>query len=374
MGIVSLCCLAFGTAAAMLYEDANVRESQPWVPHMVAGNVALEQGRYAEAALSYEEAFADIPQDRAHELARAHALNGLGVAYSRLGKYPKAGKLLQEALTIRRKSLGDGHPEVAALWNNIGTVHYRQGRYREALRCYRSALAIDEAAFGPSSAAVANDLNNVASASLETRQYSFAERMLRRAIDIGRSLGSPDKRVPDFVKNLACVLGRQRHFDQAKALDEQVLTMQLRDRGARHPSVGLTLEHLATMEVALNQCSDAERHAQESVLILNAALGEDHPRSASANYVLARAYECMKQRDLAEKTMQHVLDIDARAPGAADERSAYFRMYARLLRSANRKTEAKHYEELGSRMAAEARRAAQQGVVVDVMELQSERR
>ena len=59
-------------------------------------------------------------------------------------KYKEAANLLNEALLIREKTLGDSHPAVAATLNNLAVLYGKRGKYKEAEPLCKRALAIRE--------------------------------------------------------------------------------------------------------------------------------------------------------------------------------------------------------------------------------------
>ena len=65
-----------------------------------------------------------------------------------------------ERLTIREKSLGAGHPDVARSLKNLAAACYGQKRYVEAESLYRRALAILEKSLGPAHPEFAASLEN----------------------------------------------------------------------------------------------------------------------------------------------------------------------------------------------------------------------
>ncbi|GBG34394.1 Kinesin light chain 3, partial [Hondaea fermentalgiana] len=68
------------------------------------------------------------------ELARILVCTGLLLKTQ--GEYIEALQMLEEALSIKKESLGDRHPSVATTLNNIAGVYRAQGRYEEALAYY----------------------------------------------------------------------------------------------------------------------------------------------------------------------------------------------------------------------------------------------
>ncbi|MFN5971689.1 MAG: tetratricopeptide repeat protein, partial [Microcystis sp.] len=53
-----------------------------------------------------------------------------------------------QALKLRKRLLGENHPNVAYSLNNLALLYYSQGRYLEAEPLFLQALAIAEQALG----------------------------------------------------------------------------------------------------------------------------------------------------------------------------------------------------------------------------------
>ena len=57
-------------------------------------------------------------------------LNILALVYRDQNKYKEAANLLNDALAIREKTLGENHPAVAATLNNLAVLYGKRGKYK----------------------------------------------------------------------------------------------------------------------------------------------------------------------------------------------------------------------------------------------------
>jgi tetratricopeptide (TPR) repeat protein len=78
----------------------------------------------------------------------ATSLNNLALFYCSQGRYKEAEPLYLEALDLRKRLLGDNHPDVAASLNNLAGLYHFQGRYKEAEPLYLEAINIAIQALG----------------------------------------------------------------------------------------------------------------------------------------------------------------------------------------------------------------------------------
>ena len=129
--------------------------------------------------------------------AVAATLNNLAVLYGKRGKYKDAEPLCKRALEIREKVLGSEHPDVAKQLNNLALLCQNQGKYEEVEKYYQRALAIYESKLGQDDPNVAKTKNNLASAYLKQGKYKEAEilykQVLTRAHERSIEAGSIDE-------------------------------------------------------------------------------------------------------------------------------------------------------------------------------------
>lgn len=90
-----------------------------------------------------------------------YKIDGL-IFFSDQNKYKEAANLLNDALAIREKTLGENHPAVAATLNNLAVLYGKRGKYKEAEPLCKRALDIREKVLGREHPDVAKQLNNLA--------------------------------------------------------------------------------------------------------------------------------------------------------------------------------------------------------------------
>ncbi|MCI0461100.1 MAG: tetratricopeptide repeat protein, partial [Gemmataceae bacterium] len=91
------------------------------------------QAEYGEALRILEPAYGGEHPDVALVLA------GLAEVERKLGNLERGEQLARRALGLRRKALGNGHPQVAASLNNLAILLEQRGRPAEAARMLRPA-------------------------------------------------------------------------------------------------------------------------------------------------------------------------------------------------------------------------------------------
>lgn len=59
-------------------------------------------------------------------------MNSLALLYDNEGKYARAELLYSQALTIKRRVLGEEHAETLVTMNNLASLYRNEGKYAEA--------------------------------------------------------------------------------------------------------------------------------------------------------------------------------------------------------------------------------------------------
>jgi len=69
-------------------------------------------------------------------------MNNLALVYNNQGRYDEAEQLHIKTLEIRRRVLGEEHPETLTSMNNLALVYGRQGRCEEAEQLHIKTLEL----------------------------------------------------------------------------------------------------------------------------------------------------------------------------------------------------------------------------------------
>ena len=87
----------------------------------------------------------------------------------------------QKALAIRKKKLGDGHPDTATSYNNIGLVYSDMGENEKAIEFYKDALKIKKSKLGNTHPDIATIYNNIRLAYEKMGDYDEALEYYQKA-------------------------------------------------------------------------------------------------------------------------------------------------------------------------------------------------
>ncbi len=193
-------------------------------------------------------------------------------------QYSDAEPLYIDALAMRKRLLGEEHPDVALSLNNLAALYKNQGRYSDAEPLYIDALAMKKRLLGEEHPSVALSLNNLALLYDNQGRYSDAEPLYIDALAMNkRLLGEEHPAVALSLNNLASLYKNQGRYSDAEPLYIDALAMRKRLLGEEHPAVALSLNNLASLYDNQGRYSDAEPLYIDALALFERILGPDHP-------------------------------------------------------------------------------------------------
>jgi eukaryotic-like serine/threonine-protein kinase len=214
-------------------------------------------------------------------LVQAQMLDVVGRVMGNLGLYAEARPLLEQALEIRRGSLGPADPEVATSMSHLARVLARLGEYEEAQGLLEEALRVHSLAMGVESERVALDLDELAGVLRARGLYEDAERRHLDAIAaLRRSNGPADPRLAAMTTELVATLERASAYEAAERHARDAVALHRRISGGSHPALASTLSALGLLLQRRGEYGEAEAHFREALEIASGALGPTHPETA----------------------------------------------------------------------------------------------
>jgi hypothetical protein len=235
-----------------------------------------------------------------------------------------------DALTIRKRLLGDKHPDVATSLNNLAVFYKSLGRWSQAERLYVDALAMRKHLLGDKHPDVATSLNNLALLYYSLERWSEAEPLLLRALAMRkRLLGDKHPDVATSLSNLAALYDSLGRWSEAESLYVDALARRKRLLGDEHPDVATNLNNLALLYYSLERWSEAEPLLLQALAIRKRLLGDKHPDVATNLNNLAGLLAATNQPTEALAQMLQATNIENRlmsqafAASSESERLAY---------------------------------------------------
>ncbi|MCP3959037.1 MAG: serine/threonine protein kinase [bacterium] len=259
---------------------------------------------------------ARIGELRGQPLSQSRLMLTMGRVYRKLGSYEQARDLLEEALEIRRRELGEDHLETAVCLDLLASLYHDQGDYEGAEPLYRRALEIREISLGPDHQHVAASLNNLAFLHLAQGQDEPAEPLLLRALEIQRKVFGEDH--PDLATslvNLGDLYRGRGQLERAEPFLRRALEVQEKVLHPDDPSLTFSLNNLAMVVHEQGFTARAVPLFRRSLEIQEKVLGADHPNVATGLNNLAELYRVTGEYDRAEPLYRRALAIQEEALG-----------------------------------------------------------
>ena len=234
------------------------------------GIVLLRAERYEYALVAFEDAVRvrKMMSTKRGSTEVAVSLVKVGISNLLLKRFEPALGSFTEALTIRRRALGELHPSVGRVYNNIGCVNCELNQLNEACGAFEASLEVQRHALSTSV-----DVDN-------------------GPLQLGMST---------TLSNLGYLYQSQgRHMKSVAALKE-ALVLQESILGKYHPTVIGTLDSLAEATARVNKYDDAIRLYNSCLIRHNASAksgqmsSEQRCASVIVLFKISRVH--MKQRD-----------------------------------------------------------------------------
>jgi tetratricopeptide (TPR) repeat protein len=247
----------------------------------------------------------------------AAVLNDLGLLLRNKGDYEQSERLLREGLAMERRLLGDKHPDIAAGLDNIGWVLLFKGDLQGASSSYRQALAMQRELLGNVHPDVAYTLDNLAWVTEAQGDLHGALQFEIESLHVYRTLFPRDNRdVAHIMNRLGYLLTESGDYANAATVLQDALSMRRRLFGQAHPEIASSLLHVAILQVARHQYSEALLSARASRDMYATAFSTTDWKTATAESVNGAALMGLGQYAEAEKALLQGSVVLQRDPGA----------------------------------------------------------
>lgn len=225
-----------------------------------------------------------------------------------LAAYSRAQPLYEEAVAIREKCLGDGHPDTGKSLEKLAGLLTARGEFASARPLYERALAICETALGPNHPDVARSLNNLAESLCAQGDLAGARPLFERGLAICETaFGCEHPFTATCLNNLAGLRSSYGDHSEAQSLYERSLAIFEAIFGPEHPATATALDNLAGAHSAQGDNLGARPLYERALAIREHVFGLDHPETATSLNNLARLLSAlgdqMKARPLYERAV-----------------------------------------------------------------------
>jgi tetratricopeptide (TPR) repeat protein len=250
---------------------------------------------------------------------RAGLLTAMGQAYSGLGLYEPAKKLLGQAASSETMAAIPAESRVRTLVAS-GTNLYLAGDYDAAESVLRDAVTLARSTLTSVNVLRSEALDALAEVLAQLEKYPEAEALCREALAIDRTR-PPDQaavlaRTLDVLGN---VLYSGGNLADAEAAMREALTLHEQASGLRHPLTALAMNNLAAVLYQTGRYDDAAAMYQRAVPIYQAVYGSEHPEVAGLLNNLGRAALMGGHISEAEPMLRQALAMNEKLRGASHD-------------------------------------------------------
>ena len=240
----------------------------------------------------------------------------IGNAYFDLGVYPEAQRQFERALEMRRRVLGQDHPDTLATMNDLADAYRVQSAFAQAETLLTKVLETQRRVLGEENRDTLTSMNSLATVYLDEGKYAQAEPLLVKALEAQRRVLGPDH--PDTLTSLhdlATAYAGEGKPGQAEPLEIQALEARRRVLGEEHPQTIRSMNELANVYRDQGKLAQAERLFNEAVEVQRRVLGDEHSDTLTSMNNLAITYRTEGKYAQAEALYVRVLEIRRRVLG-----------------------------------------------------------
>jgi serine/threonine-protein kinase len=257
---------------------------------------------------------------RASHLDAEPAIQGelyqtIGAMFRVLGRTAEADSMLSAALRVRQSRLGQGHPDVARSLVALGQLRVDQLRLDEAERLIRQGLELSRRRASEDPEAVARGTAALGNVLVAREDYARGIPLIEEAVQLDSVAGLSERERSKTLTDLANAHYYAGHVGAADSISRQVLAVDRRLNGDRHPSVASDLVNLGYFARDSGRQAEAERQFREAYDIYRGWWGDDHPATASALSALGGVLVVEDKLDEARVVLNHALAIRERILG-----------------------------------------------------------
>ncbi len=243
---------------------------------------SLDENIFQAALREIEARFAGQP------LVQAQLLQSVASVLRNLQIPDRAAAPQERALEIRRRELGDAHPDTLSSFVEAGTLYFYQGRGEDAESSLRRAAETARRELGSDHRLALQAINMLGVLLHGDGEYAESAQCFGEVLEIGRRvLGEDDELVMTAMGNLSYALDEQGKHAEAEPLIRECLQRRRRVLGNDNPSTSWAAGRLGANLRDQGKLQDAEPCLREALEGYRRVKGDEHSRTLSAMRALS---------------------------------------------------------------------------------------
>jgi tetratricopeptide (TPR) repeat protein len=273
------------------------------------------------ARMGREVRVADLLANAANRLNAAFSVDSvelaeledvLGRAYQALGLYDEAEPHRARALEVRRRVLGDMHPDTLSSLEAVGELHELQRR-GEVLPFVKTAFDGRRHVLGPDDPDTLHSMNYLAFLYRRAGNLPQAEELQLEALRRLRQVrGENDRETLSCLANLAWLRESQGRLGDSAALFREALDRACAALGEADPDTMDVRDHCGRILRELGRLEECEATFRHNLELRRSVNGSEHPETLAAASNLAVVLHIRGQLTEAETLQRDAIAVRKR--------------------------------------------------------------
>ncbi|KAJ0138247.1 Amidase [Fusarium oxysporum f. sp. albedinis] len=268
------------------------------------GNKTEELLKYRKHDLQRLAAAIDTPL---LHLRRLNSMETVALELTSQGRYKEAQQIRQQIMELRRKLLGDEHPDTLTSMNGLSDILVCLGKFQEAEKIYQSTLELRKKVLGDEHPDTLMSMNGLADALLCLEKFQEAEKIYQSTLELRKKvLGDEHPDTLTSMNGLSDTLVCLGKFQEAEEIYRSALALRKKVLGDEHPDTLMSMNGLADALLCLEEFQEAEEMYQSALALRKKALGDEHHDTLKSLNGLANALLFLKKHQEAEDIRQSI--------------------------------------------------------------------
>jgi tetratricopeptide (TPR) repeat protein len=222
------------------------------------------------------------------ETGRVPLLDRIGRCQATLGQYVAAEETLRQALSIRRKSLGNEDALILGSMNQMELALNDQGKCEEMESMNRQMLVWRENVFGLEHPSTLMSMSNLALVLDSQGKYEEAESINKQTLAWREKVLGPEHAdTLTSMSNLVLVLKRQGKHKEAESINGQMLVRREKALGPEYLNMLTSMSNLAEVLGRRGKYEEAELVNRQTLVRLEKVFGLEYPNTLKSMNNLA---------------------------------------------------------------------------------------
>ena len=257
----------------------------------------------------------DALTERRRELGERHpevanALLNLGNIQMAAAKYDDAEASYAAAREVYLDLLGPNHPVLGTVETSIGNLESTRGNYESSREHFEAAIEIVTTALGPEHTRVGNAWLGLGYALSAAQDHPGAEEAMRRSLAIKRAAhGDMHPEVATAWSGLADQLQTMGKLEESHDAKKRAFEISLKLYGEDNVNLAAPMFNLGEIERVLGQFDSAKQRFEQALQLWTTAYGEDHPDRSYALDALGRIADAEGDADEAVSLLEEALAL-----------------------------------------------------------------